>query len=641
MRQRIAPIVNTLNPLQSLIARRWRPQWVCQSCRPRHQRLWPRSLSSSTTTRSTTDKTPSKPYYVTTPIFYVNAAPHVGHMYTMILADVLKRWQVMKGHRSILLTGTDEHGMKIQRAAALAGVDPKEFCDQGADVFRNLAASVDLSNDIFIRTTDLQHRDGVEYAWQMLNERGYIYESKHEGWYSVSDETFYPKSQVHMVVDPPTGRKMMASVETGKEVEWTSERNYHFRLSAFRDKLLAFYEANPDFIVPATRMQDVINQVSVGLEDLSISRPSERLQWGIPVPTDPSQTIYVWLDALLNYATAIGYPFTPGRESSTGWPADVQVVGKDIVRFHCIYWPAILMALDLPPPRQILTHAHWTLGRQKMAKSTGNVVSPFFALERFGVDAMRWYLVHEGGIEDDADYDNKFIIEKYKKALQGGLGNLSARVMRGKGWNVRRAVKRFAHPEHVHSTKSSLEGEDNVPPTTPAEEGARFPAFLASTDRLHRGIYGSIRLTPSRADAEMRALHPNRALAAIMHTVYKTNAFLQATAPWELAQKILNDKAMPAERKEEMQREIDKVIYLAAESLRVCGILLTPFMPGKAGMLLDLLGVEQDRREWEWAVVGKDKTYGGMEVQGGDGVVRKGRVEKQEGVLFPGLTSLF
>ncbi|KAL8702683.1 MAG: hypothetical protein Q9201_004144 [Fulgogasparrea decipioides] len=275
----------------------------------------------------------------------------------------------------------------------------------------------------------------------MLKERGYIYASKHEGWYSVSDETFYPASAVHLALDPRTGRKFMASQETGKEVEWTSETNYHFRLSALRDRLLQFYAENPNFVEPSTRMQDVVQQVTAGLSDLSVSRPVDRLSWGIPVPDDTSQTIYVWLDALINYLTKANYPFqVPGQEHAAGWPADVHVIGKDIVRFHCIYWPAFLLALDLPLPKQILTHAHWTLGREKMSKSTGNVVNPFFALNRFGSDVMRYYLVHDGGIRDDSDYGNEYIIQRYR-SLQGTLGNLVSRVVRGKEWNVRHAVK--------------------------------------------------------------------------------------------------------------------------------------------------------------------------------------------------------
>lgn len=615
MRARVSTPIRALTPLQSLITRRWRPQWVCQSCRQRGQRpQWQqRSLSTAPSTQT-------KPYYITTPIFYVNAAPHVGHMYTMILTDVLKRWQTLHNRKAILCTGTDEHGMKIQQAAAKAGVQPKEFCDKGAAVFQDLARQIDISNDVFIRTTDAKHKEAVEYAWQMLQEKGWIYESKHEGWYSVSDETFYPQGQVQLIVDPPTGRKIMVSVETGKEVEWTSERNYHFRLSAFREKLLAFYKENPDFIVPRTRMDEVVQQVTAGLEDLSISRPVERLTWGIRVPTDASQTIYVWLDALLNYATAAGYPFTPGSENQGGWPADVHVVGKDIVRFHCIYWPAFLMALDTPLPKQVLTHAHWTLGRQKMAKSTGNVVNPFFALERFGTDVMRWYLVQEGGITDDADYDNRFIIDKYRKGLQGGLGNLASRILRGKGWDVQRAVKRYAHPS-----------------------GEEHPLVSDESDDHGMRMYGRVRALPSHVDKHMQDMHPNRALQTIMKSVYDANGFLQQTSPWTLVTRLqfvmadttgqeMHDMAKAGQSPEDMEAEIDRAVYLCAETLRLVGIMLQAFIPDSAKRLLDMLGVAEDRRHWEWCQVGKDDSYGSP-------LVDLGRGEK--GVLFPSLTSAF
>lgn len=277
----------------------------------------------------------NKPYYITTPIFYVNAAPHVGHLYSMVLTDVHKRYQLLlrPDRPAYLLTGTDEHGMKVQQAAAKAGSDPKSFVDKGAAIFQQLAQAANISNDYFMRTTDADHKRAVEFAWTTLEERGYIYLSKHEGWYSISDETFYPQSGVHLIVEPATGRKIMASIETGKEVEWTSETNYKFRLSSFREPLLQLFKENPKFVVPKSRMQDVVRAVEEGLEDLSVSRPTSRLSWGIRVPTDETQTMYVWLDALVNYITKAGYPWTPGKESALGWPADVHVIGKDIVRW--------------------------------------------------------------------------------------------------------------------------------------------------------------------------------------------------------------------------------------------------------------------------------------------------------------------
>jgi methionyl-tRNA synthetase len=367
--------------------------------------------------------------------------PHVGHLYTMILADILKRWKVLQGKPAILCTGTDEHGMKIQGAAARAKIEPREFCDKGAETFKNLARRAGLSNDHFVRTTDQDHKDTVLYVWRKLRDKGYIYSSKHEGWYCVSDETFYPESAIEKRLDPFSGRIFMASSETGKEVEWTSEANYHFPLTAFRDRLLEFYQQNPHFVVPERRMQNVINWVKHDLKDLSVSRPADRLTWGIRVPDDETQTIYVWLDALVNYITKAGYPWGSGKETAGGWPADVHVIGKDIVRFHCIYWPAFLLALGITPPKQILTHAHWTMGKEKMSKSTGNVVNPFFAIDRFGIDTMRFYLAHEGGIEHDSDYENSHIATTYKKNLLGGLGGLLSRVTRPKVWSVRESVK--------------------------------------------------------------------------------------------------------------------------------------------------------------------------------------------------------
>ena len=528
---------------------------------------------------------PGKPHYITTPIFYVNAAPHVGHMYTMVLADVLKRWHVLQNRHALLCTGTDEHGMKIQRAAAKAGIPPQDFCDQGAQVFAELAASMDLSHDVFIRTSDEKHKRAVEHAWQLLENRGYIHEAHHQGWYSVSDETFYPPGHVHMTVDPRTGRKITVSIETGSEVEWTSERNYHFRLSAFRDRLLEFYAANPDFVVPKSRMHEIVAQVEAGVEDLSVSRPVERLVWGIRVPTDSSQTMYVWLDALLNYTSAAGFPFTPGHESRGGWPADTHVIGKDISRFHCIYWPAMLMALDLPLPKQVLTHAHWTINHKRMSKSSRNGVNPFFAMERFGLDVMRWYLIHEGGIVDDADYDNSYIYEKYKKFLQGGLGNLTSRVMRGKGWNVRRAVQRYARPggESVcalprHQSHSALQ-----------------------PDSLHETI--------RQVDAHMHDLFPSRALQSIMGIVTDANAHLQHLAPWTLVSQLKSTPG-PSPEAQAIEAELDRTIFLSAEALRLVGIMLQPFMPTASRRLLEMLGVRPENRTWERCRVGGDAEYG-------------------------------
>ncbi|KAF2456622.1 methionyl-tRNA synthetase [Lineolata rhizophorae] len=545
---------------------------------------------------ATASPTADKPYYVTTPIFYVNADPHVGHMYSMVLADVLRRWKDLNGIPTVLSTGVDEHGMKVQQAAAKARLDPKPFCDRGAETFKDLALKANVLNDHFVRTSDKSHQDAVQYAWQLLSDRGYIYKSKHEGWYCVSDETFYPQSGVQLIVEPRSGRKIMASMETGKEVEWTSEKNYHFRLSAFRDDLLSFCNECPDWIKPSFRHREIKKAVREGLQDLSISRPSERLSWGIPVPGDPSQTIYVWLDALFNYASIVGYPWAPGHESAGGWPADVHVIGKDISRFHCIYWPAFLMALSLPLPKHILTHSHWTLGRLKMSKSTGNVVNPFFALDRFGVDTMRFYMVHDGSIENDADYSNYWIIERYKKVLKGTLGNLVSRVTRPKIWSIRYAVMQYARV-----------------------------AELNPSDTMERQITQALRDLPALVTTRMDALDVSGAVRAIVDVLFLGNKYIDHVAPWS---RVGRGTQFDWERPP--PEEVNKCVYLITEALRLSGILLQPVMPNKMTLLLDMLGVDGNCRAFQHAKFMLDNSYGESSVE-----LSKG----QDKVLFPPLTA--
>jgi len=546
-----------------------------------------------------------RPYYITSPIFYVNAEPHAGHLYTLILTDVLKRWQVLKGDKqAAMLTGTDEHGMKVQKAAEKLSVPPKELCDKNAQQFLQLAEKANISFDRFMRTTDVDHKVAVEHFWVELKKRGYIYESKHEGWYAVSDETFYPESQVHLILDPATGRKLHASKETGKEVEWTSEINYHFRLSAFKDRLLEHYEQHPEFIVPEERMNFIKKEVQAGLEDLSVSRPSSRLTWGIRVPDDDTQTIYVWLDALINYLTMTGYPSGEGDQHKL-WPPNAQVIGKDIVRFHTIYWPAFLMALDLPLPRGFLTHAHWTMGKAKMSKSLGNGVNPFFAIERYGLDTMRYFMIYAGGIVNDADYDNSFIVDNYKKGLQDGLGNLLARILRGK-WSVREAVV-----------------ELNKGPS----EAVFWP--------LVENIIKMTDETAATADMAMeRHLNPRYAIRTIMQLVFETNKFFQAAEPWNL---IKLDDA-------ESKAQLHQVIYAASEAARVACILLQPFMPDKMRQALDQLEVAPDKRGFEYAAYGKDISYAGQaseRVQLDRPQGRKRIKQAHDSVLFPPLIAEF
>lgn len=435
----------------------------------------------------------------------------------MVLTDVLKRWQTLAGRRALLVTGTDEHGMKIQRAAALNDVAPKEFCDENSAKFETLAQKAQINYDRFIRTTDPDHALAVEHFWFLLREKGLIYESKHEGWYCVSDECFYPESLVDKKQDPFTGEVFMASTESGNKVEWTEEKTYHFRMTELRDQLLEFYEQNPEWVTPPSQMKQVVDWVKNNLEDLSISRPVDRLSWGIRVPDDPSQTIYVWVDALVNYLTMAGFPvWAPGEEQKGGWPADVHVIGKDILRFHCVYWPALLLAVGLPLPKKVLSHAHWTMNRAKMSKSAGNVVNPFYAIDRWGVDLVRFYMVHDGGLVDDADYNNAIIVERYKKKLQSGLGNLTSRITRPNLWNVRDSVVAAGNER---SPTSNTEVEDALASHLEFLEG------LAANVSEHMD-----RLNPSAAlrrvmnAVDQVRLHPTqRPLTKIFKTDFQTD----------------------------------------------------------------------------------------------------------------------
>ena len=442
----------------------------------------------------------------------------------------------------------------------------------------------------------------LSFLQTVLQERGLIYRSKHEGWYSISDEAFYTDSAVHVVLDPRTGHKKMVSKETGSEVQWNSEENFHFRLSAFRDKLLQFYESNPEWSTPAYRMREGVTAVEAGLEDLSVSRPSDRLKWAIRVPTDSSQSIYVWLDALLNYASKAGYPWAPGEETKSWWPADVQVIGKDIVRFHCIYWPAFLMALGLPLPRRIMTHAHWTMNNLKMSKSIGNVVNPFWALDRFGTDTMRFFLIHHGGLENDANYDNGFIVGRYKSDLQDRLGNLASRIMNNKMHDMRVGIERYGGMED-RLEQECISQQAGKPRGMNAGEGKTVNWNMDKYRQMLAAL-------PSEVDDHMRRMEPNKALQQLMTTTYAANAFLQNHAPWDIYRGLRQGKAKTEKEEDFLRKRLHCVMFLMAETLRMVGILLQPFMPDKAGELLDMLRVAEDKRGYDEARLCANKDYG-------------------------------
>ncbi|RDA84075.1 hypothetical protein CP532_0479 [Ophiocordyceps camponoti-leonardi (nom. inval.)] len=589
-----------------------RPKWSCLNDQKRivSQRRW------GAIKKSYFNK--NKSYYITTPIFYVNDAPHIGHLYSMVLADALKRWQQINGVTAFLSTGTDEHGLKVQQAAERLQVSPKELCDANSAKFRQLARMAGISADFFIRTTDEKHKLAVSKAYahlkSNLSDLLGLYEGTHEGWYSISDECFYTDQEVEQTIEPQTGQKITVSLETGSEVKWIKDKTWFFPVSEYKIQLLEFYQRNPRWIVPKTKMEEVRHWVEKQLEDLAVTRPTSRLQWGIRDPHDDSQVIYVWLDALINYITNAGYG-QKGQVDLEMWPADLHVIGKDILRFHAIYWPAILMALNLPLPRRIVCHNHWTLGSRKMSKSVGNVVDPFLALQRWDTDTVRYFLLSKGSLKKDMDYSNNAIRVLYIKELQAGIGNALQRICKPKtthGWSVEEAVRICTDPEFY-------------PP------GGEKSIFMTLHPILKK-------LAPVYT-YELSRFDFQAALGEISRVLRELNRYISDSEPWRLALKHRDPKKPESLNRhqrvdlEYKDRSLHWVIYNSVEALRIVGILLQPVMPNKAAQLLDDLGVSPDMRTAEYAGFGQDKTYGkprGQNVP--DGV----RIKKWN-TLFPPL----
>nr|XP_026255122.1 methionine--tRNA ligase, mitochondrial isoform X3 [Urocitellus parryii] len=361
--------------------------------------------------------------YFTTPIFYVNAAPHIGHLYSALLADALcrhRRLRVPRTAATRFSTGTDEHGLKIQQAAATAGVAPIELCDRVSAQFQQLFQKAGISSTDFIRTTEARHRVAVQHFWGVLKSRGLLYKGLYEGWYCASDECFLPEAKVTWQPGP-SGDSCPVSLESGHPVSWTKEENYIFRLSQFQEPLQRWLRSNPQAITPEPFYHGVLQWLEEELPDLSVSRRSSHLHWGIPVPGDDSQTIYVWLDALVNYLTIIGYP---NAEFKSWWPATSHIIGKDILKFHAIYWPALLLGAGLSPPHRIYVHSHWTVCGQKMSKSLGNVVDPRTCLDRYTVDGFRYFLLRQGVPSWDCDYYDEKVVKLLDSELADALGGL-------------------------------------------------------------------------------------------------------------------------------------------------------------------------------------------------------------------------
>jgi methionyl-tRNA synthetase len=476
------------------------------------------------------------PYYVTTPIYYVNDAPHLGHAYTTVACDALARFMRLDGHRVMFLTGTDEHGQKVARSARDSGIDPQTFCDRVSQNFRDMTQLMNVDNDDFIRTTEPRHVAACQALWRELEKRGEIYLGKFAGWYSVRDEAFYDEAEL---VD--------GKAPTGAPVDWVEEENFFFRLSAWQDRLLAFYDANPDFIAPKSRRNEVISFVKGGLRDLSVSRTS--FSWGIPVPDHPQHVMYVWLDALTNYITAVGYPDTENDLYSSFWPANLHMVGKDILRFHAVYWPAFLMAAGLEPPRRVFAHGWWTVEGQKMSKSLGNFIPPQKLVEEYGVDAVRYFMLRELPFGSDGDFSHRAMVNRINGDLANDFGNLAQRVLSMVNRNCGKAVPQ--------------------------------PGALTAADET---LLGAARALRERMRAEFAEQSFHRALEILWQVVGDANRYVDEQAPWALK------KTDPA--------RMATVLYVLAETVRHLAIFAQPVVPAAAGKLLDQLAVPAEARDF-------------------------------------------
>jgi methionyl-tRNA synthetase len=487
-------------------------------------------------------------FYITTAISYPNGEPHIGHAYEAIATDAIARFERLDGKDVYFLTGTDEHGLKMKQTAAKEGLTPRELADRNTKRFREMAGLLGLSNDDFIRTTEARHYRASEEVWRRMEKAGDIFLKDYGGWYSVRDEAFYNASETS--VGPDNVRRG----PQGTPVEWTEEETYFFRLSAYEDRLLRHYEANPDFVLPPERRNEVVSFVKGGLEDLSISRTT--LDWGIPVPTHkraegdnaPHHVMYVWVDALTNYITGVGFPDEKSKLWRY-WPADVHVIGKDILRFHAVYWPAFLMSAGLPLPKRVFSHGFVLSKGEKMSKSVGNVVDPFDLVHAYGLDPVRYFFLREVSFGQDGNYSPEAIANRINADLANDLGNLAQRSLSMIAKNCSGRV-----PE-------------------PGEFAAEDKAILAAADAMH-----------AKAREAMDRQAVTRYLDAVWAVVADANRYFAGEEPW-------------AKKKTDFKR-METILYVTAEVVRQIAILAAPVMPHSATKLLDLLGQEEEKRSF-------------------------------------------
>ncbi len=482
----------------------------------------------------------AKKFYITTAISYPNGPPHIGHAYEALATDALARFKRLDGYDVFFLTGTDEHGQKIQQTAARAGKTAAQFVGEMAPQFRAMVEALECSNDDFIRTSEPRHYASVTELWRRMAKAGDIYLGKYAGWYSVRDEAFYGESEI----EERDGQKF--NLKTGTPVEWVEEESYFFRLSAYQQKLLDLYEHQPDFIGPPERRNEVVSFVKAGLQDLSVSRTT--FDWGIPVPDAPGHIMYVWVDALTNYLSATGFP-DPDAPRARYWPADLHVIGKDIVRFHAVYWPAFLMSAGLPLPGRVYGHGFLFNRGEKMSKSVGNVIDPQSMIDLYGVDQLRFFFLREVPFGQDGNYSHEAIVARINADLANDLGNLAQRSLSMIARNCDGVV-----PAH-----GAFSPEDE--------------ALMAATDAI---------LAENRQHHDAQAIH--KALDAIWKVVADANRYFAAQEPWAL-------------KKTDPER-MQTVLYVTAEVLRGLAILAQPYVPSGAAKFLDLLAVPERARNF-------------------------------------------
>jgi methionyl-tRNA synthetase len=482
-----------------------------------------------------------KTYFVTTPIFYPNGIPHIGHAYTAMVTDAIARFQRLDGFDVRFLTGTDEHGLKMQQTAVAEGLSPLELADRNSARFRDMMGALNISYDDYIRTTEPRHTVACQALWRAIEKNGDIYLGKYQGWYSVRQEAYFDEAETTVGTDGVRREPL------GSPVEWAEEETYFFRLSAYQDKLLALYEEVPDFVLPRERLNEVASFVRGGLKDLSVSRTT--FDWGIEVPGAPSHVMYVWLDALTNYITAAGYPDVKGADFQNYWPANLHVTGKDIVRFHAVYWPAFLMSAGVEVPHRVFSHGFLLSRGEKMSKSVGNVVDPFAMAEQYGVDQIRYFFMREVSFGQDGSYNHEAIVARINADLANDLGNLAQR--------------------SLSMIAKQLGG---VLPE-PGEFSDNDKAILAQADGM---------LALSRTAMATQQIH--QWLNAVWAVVAEANRYFAGEAPWALA------KTDPVRQK--------TVLYVTAEVVRQIAILALPVMPDSAAKLLDSLGVPEGERNF-------------------------------------------